>query len=362
MVFTHIPAVRPYGFYYFWGSQHNTSMFDPSIFNGGTVAGGHAVLIVGYDTTDPSNPYWIVLNSWGAPSNRPDGLFRLNMTMNYNAKVGSYYQNWFQIVNSGFTNPTVTGVSPGSGTTDGGASVIITGTGFTGANTVKFGSTANTTGAMTINSDTRITVTSPAYAAGIVDITVTNMTSGTSPTSANDKFTYIIIPTVTGIHPTYGLNTSPVSITNLAGTNFYGVPTVVLNRTGSSDILATDVTVVSPSRITCTFPITHIPAGIYNVTVINPDGQQARLTNGFTVMGPPLTQIGVFRSSHGWFLDSSGNGVWNSGSDTAYGFGMIGDVPVTGDWNHAGKTMIGVFRGRSWLVSGQFRERGMERG
>ena len=43
------------------------------------------------------------------------------------------------------------------------------------------------------------------------------------------------------------------------------------------------------------------------------------------------TEIGVFRNGHGWFLDSSGNGVWGAGDET-YGFGMAGDVPVTGNW------------------------------
>jgi len=45
--------------------------------------GGHAVLCVGYNDTDPNNSYWIMLNSWGAPRLRPQGLFRVNMDMNY---------------------------------------------------------------------------------------------------------------------------------------------------------------------------------------------------------------------------------------------------------------------------------------
>ena len=45
--------------------------------------GGHAVLCVGYDDTDPNNRYWIMLNSWGTTTGRPAGLFRVNMDMNY---------------------------------------------------------------------------------------------------------------------------------------------------------------------------------------------------------------------------------------------------------------------------------------
>jgi hypothetical protein len=93
----------------FWAYDSKASIFDPTPYNGTLEAGGHAVLIVGYDdTTDPANPYWIVLNSWGAPQNRPDGLFRLKMNMNYDAVFfysnggTPYLQHTFQILNANF--------------------------------------------------------------------------------------------------------------------------------------------------------------------------------------------------------------------------------------------------------------------
>ena len=62
------------------------------------------------------------------------------------------------------------------------------------------------------------------------------------------------------------------------------------------------------------------------------------------------TKIGVFRGARNWYLDSSGNGAWGAG-DSAYGFGIAGDKPVTGDWNADGKSEIGVFRGaRNWYL------------
>lgn len=83
-------------FYNFWnttgtyaGTGEN-ALWDPDFScgrawdnNGG---GGHAVLLVGYndDSADPNEHYWIALNSWGtAGGNRPNGLFRLKMNINY---------------------------------------------------------------------------------------------------------------------------------------------------------------------------------------------------------------------------------------------------------------------------------------
>jgi len=81
--------------------------------------------------------------------------------------------------------PAVTGLSPTSGPA--GTSVTITGTGFTGATGVDFGTTPAASFIPPV-SDTSITAVSPA-GTGVVDVTVT--TSGvTSPTSSADKFTY----------------------------------------------------------------------------------------------------------------------------------------------------------------------------
>src|SRR5208283_1873507 len=81
--------------------------------------------------------------------------------------------------------PTVTGISPAAGPIAGGTTVTVTGTGFTGATSVKFGSNAATS--YVVNSATSITAVSPAGSAGTVDITVTTP-GGTSATSASDKF------------------------------------------------------------------------------------------------------------------------------------------------------------------------------
>jgi hypothetical protein len=58
------------------------------------------------------------------------------------------------------------------------------------------------------------------------------------------------------------------------------------------------------------------------------------------------TEIGVFRpSTHMFYLDYSSNGAWNGAvTDRAYNFGITGDIPVSGDWSADGISEIGVFR------------------
>jgi hypothetical protein len=85
--------------------------------------------------------------------------------------------------------PIVTSVSPSSGSHNGGTTVTIKGAGFTGTTSVQFGSVTVTTG-ITVNSDTQITVKSPAAVAGTVDVTVT-AGGHTSVANATDKFTYV---------------------------------------------------------------------------------------------------------------------------------------------------------------------------
>ncbi|MFZ0004497.1 MAG: IPT/TIG domain-containing protein [Methanoregula sp.] len=103
--------------------------------------------------------------------------------------------------------PVVTNISPDNGPVAGGTSVTVSGSGFTGATGVLFGSIPAT--GFTINSDSHITATSPA-GSGIVDVIVTSP-GGTSTVSSGDQFTYttniVNLITTTGILIT--LSSSP---------------------------------------------------------------------------------------------------------------------------------------------------------
>ena len=79
---------------------------------------------------------------------------------------------------------TVTAVSPTSGTTAGGTTVTVTGSGFTGATKVAFGTVS---AGYTVVSSTRITAVSPAETSGLRNIFVTGP-GGTSPAVTADQF------------------------------------------------------------------------------------------------------------------------------------------------------------------------------
>lgn len=77
----------------YWNS--NSGIYDPDDYCGQSISDnghGHAVACVGWDDTssDPNQHYWIMLNSWGAPSAHSDGTFKVKMHMNYDC----YYPGW----------------------------------------------------------------------------------------------------------------------------------------------------------------------------------------------------------------------------------------------------------------------------
>lgn len=83
--------------------------------------------------------------------------------------------------------PTVTSVAASSGSTAGGTNVTITGTGFVATPTVTFGGTS-ATNVVWVNSTT-LTCTTPAHAAGAVNVVVTNPDTQTG--TGTNAFTYV---------------------------------------------------------------------------------------------------------------------------------------------------------------------------
>ena len=170
--------------------------------------------------------------------------------------------------------PTVTNLSPTSGPTAGGTTVIVTGTDLTGATAVTFGSVNATS--FTLDSPTQITATSPSGSAGMVDVTVTGP-GGTSALGAGDQFTYgLPVPTVTGVSPSsgpttggaYGGTTVTAFKVVIAGTNFTGATAVKFGGTSAVSFI-----VNSDSQITAVAPAGS--AGVVDISVTTPAGTSA---------------------------------------------------------------------------------------
>ncbi len=115
---------------------------------------------------------------------------------------------------------------------------------------------------------------------------------------------YIIVtapaPVVTGITPSAGIRGKLIAISNLSGSNFTNGTKVFLNRTGYPLISATNVTVVSAGKISCTFPIpASAPLGLRNVDVRNINGKLGSKVNAFMVRAPAAPTVNSLQPKAG---------------------------------------------------------------
>jgi plastocyanin len=188
--------------------------------------------------------------------------------------------------------PTIASITPASGSTAGGTVTTISGTGFLTGVTVKFGGVAATN--VTLTSSTSLNATTPAHAAGAVDVLVTN--TDAKAATLTQGFTYTAppppAPTVTGVSPANGPTNggTPVTIT---GTNFQNGATVKFGARA-----ATDVLVVNATTITARTPLGPPSEQLaVNVVVTNPDGTSGSGALAFTYSIPPLSVVSVTPNS-----------------------------------------------------------------
>ena len=212
--------------------------------------------------------------------------------------------------------PTVTALTPTSGTTAGGTAITITGTSFDATATVTVGGSAAT--GVSVVSATQINATTPARPAGVADVIVT-VSGQSSAANPGDRFTYVAPPAASSVTPTSGSTLGGASVT-LTGTSFQSGATVTF---GGNTL--TSVTVVNATTITGTTP-SHA-AGAVDVVVTNPDAQSGTCTGCYSYVATAPTisnvQVSVAPNKRSatitWSTDIPADSQVEYGTTTAYG-------------------------------------------
>ncbi len=152
--------------------------------------------------------------------------------------------------------PAVSSVSPSKGRVTSGVRVTVTGAQFVHVKSVKFGTTPGTS--VRVLSSSRVQVTAPAHAAGVVNVRVTTG-YGTSAIRAADRYTYVAAPAVTSVSPVAGHATGGDRVT-VKGARFTDVTAVTFGT-----VSGTAVHVTSSTQLEVTAPA-HV-AGVTDVRV-----------------------------------------------------------------------------------------------
>ena len=244
----------------------------------------------------------------------------------------------------GAPTPSITGVTPSTGSPAGGTTVTITGTGFdsTEHTVVTFDGYPAPTVSRTA---TQVVVTSPPHALGPVDVVVvpsdgSDDAIGLAATVAAG-FTYADVPPsplITDISPA-SVGTSGGTRITITGTGFpaviapnlpgihaeaaTGMPTITVGG-----VPATGVTVVNATTITCFTPVLQATTGA-NVVIAWPDGSSA------TSSGPLALAI-MDPAAHAGH-DDDGDGIPDT-VELAFGLDPGDPADATGDPDGDGAT------------------------
>ncbi|HLB56074.1 MAG TPA: IPT/TIG domain-containing protein [Coxiellaceae bacterium] len=184
--------------------------------------------------------------------------------------------------------PKIIGISPASGSTAGGDSIIITGTNLSDATRVSFGGAS---GIITANTANKITVTTPSHnATGNVDVAVTTPGGKAIDTAA---FHYLLLPPIiSSIFPKSGSITGGNSVT-IFGKHLSDPMSVTFD--GESVML----TKTNANSITVTAPI-HNTVGAVDVAVTTLAGNTTDAA-AYTYLIPPPTITNISATSGSTF-------------------------------------------------------------
>ncbi|MDQ1539533.1 MAG: large repetitive protein, partial [Actinomycetota bacterium] len=248
---------------------------------------------------------------------------------------------------------TVSGMAPTSGPVSGGTAVVITGTNMYGVTGVKFDTTAGT--AISYDSNTQLTVYSPAHAAASKTVT---LAYGASSTASAGTFTWnAAAPTVTTIAPNNGPVAGGTSVV-ITGTGFTGTTAVSFGG-----VAATSFIVNSATSITATSP--PGTAGRVAVSVTTPSGTASTApgagflyyvtptVSGLTPIEGPTTGFTNVNITGTGFLSVTGV---DFGGTAASSYTVNSDTSITASSpvHAAGATTVHLGYGGGAVVAGTF--------
>ena len=247
--------------------------------------------------------------------------------------------------------PTLTSISPVSGTRGTAVPVTLTGSGLTGATAVNVSGTGvSTVGSVTVVNDTTVTATftiSATAGAGARNVTVV------TPNGTTGAVIFTVVaapaPTLTSISPNAGARGAAVPVT-LTGSGLTGATAIVVSGTG---VTVSGLTVVNDTTVTATFTITTgATLSTRTVHVTTPTGNTGNV--GFTVQGATLTGISPATGTHGTTVAvtltgtnlTGATGLTGTGGGITVGaFTVVNSTTVTANFtiaNGAGRTTRNV--------------------
>ena len=150
--------------------------------------------------------------------------------------------------------PMITSISTPQGPTAGGTTVALTGSGFSGATAVNFGTSS---AAFAVVSDSQLTATAPA-GSGTVNVNVTTL----GGTSNSVMYSYVAPPSITSLSPQQGPATGGNTVT-ITGTNLTFTSTVNfgLNQASFAAFSDTQLTTTVPAGAAGLVPVTVTTVG-----------------------------------------------------------------------------------------------------
>lgn len=245
----------------------------------------------------------------------------------------------FSLVASACPVPALNSVSPDQGGNNGSVNITVNGEKFHKSVAVKLTKTGEsdiiaTDVKLVSKNQLTCTLDLKGKAVGKWNLVVYNVGSISKKEKlASPPGTFTIVataPIVSAIIPKMGLKGTVVSV-SINGANFKNGAKITLSSPGQMEINGSKVKVISESQITCDLNLDGVTPGIYDVKVVNLDGQSGILSKAFAVdsQSPSIKMI----------IPNSG---LNNGPVTVILSGANFDKKASAKLTKSGKEITGV--------------------